>query len=155
MFGCTSGFTLFYFILFNYSKSLFICWHFQGFGDRLLSEIKKLAPKDVKIRVSNKSTALFFCSFLFKKFQPNFYLFYTDICTSRTSVLHLDWRINPCILGHIQTNVGVQARVWRRGTQSNSKKNILDSFWHSIVMIILRTVHFVIGFAFLVFGYHI
>lgn len=25
---------------------------FQGFGDRLLSEIRKLAPKDIKIRVS-------------------------------------------------------------------------------------------------------
>ena len=27
--------------------------HFKGFGDRLLSEVKKLAPKDIKIRVSN------------------------------------------------------------------------------------------------------
>jgi hypothetical protein len=25
---------------------------FQGFGDRLLSEIRKVAPKDIKIRVS-------------------------------------------------------------------------------------------------------
>ena len=25
---------------------------FKGFGDRLLSEVKKLAPKDIKIRVS-------------------------------------------------------------------------------------------------------
>lgn len=25
---------------------------FTGFGDRLLSEVKKLAPKDVKIKVS-------------------------------------------------------------------------------------------------------
>lgn len=29
--------------------------NFQGFGDRLLSEIKKLSPKDVQIKVS------FFC----------------------------------------------------------------------------------------------
>jgi hypothetical protein len=27
----------------------------SGFGDRLLSEVKKLAPKDIKIRVSDKS----------------------------------------------------------------------------------------------------
>lgn len=30
---------------------------FQGFGDKLLSEVKKLAPKDIKIRVS----ILIFC----------------------------------------------------------------------------------------------
>lgn len=26
---------------------------FKGFGDRLLSEVKKIAPKDIKIRVTN------------------------------------------------------------------------------------------------------
>lgn len=28
------------------------CRLFKGFGDRLLSELKKMSPKDVKIRVS-------------------------------------------------------------------------------------------------------
>lgn len=31
---------------------VFLIYLFQGFGDRLLSEIRKLAPKDMKIRVS-------------------------------------------------------------------------------------------------------
>ena len=31
---------------------MFLSVTFSGFGDRLLSEVKKLAPKDVKIRVS-------------------------------------------------------------------------------------------------------
>lgn len=32
---------------------------FQGFGDRLLSEVKKLAPKDVKIRISAPQERLY------------------------------------------------------------------------------------------------
>jgi hypothetical protein len=34
------------------SGFIFLIYIFQGFGDRLLSEIRKLAPKDIKIRVS-------------------------------------------------------------------------------------------------------
>jgi hypothetical protein len=37
---------------------MFLIYVFQGFGDRLLSEIRKLAPKDVKIRVSYVTCAL-------------------------------------------------------------------------------------------------
>lgn len=42
-----------------------------GFGDRLLSEVKKLAPKDVKIRVGTISfvfiTYYVWCSVAFKE----------------------------------------------------------------------------------------
>lgn len=44
---------------------------FVGFGDRLLSEVKKLAPKDVKIRVGAVSlvfiTYYVCCSVAFKE----------------------------------------------------------------------------------------
>lgn len=36
-----------------------------GFGDRLLSEVKKLAPKDVKIRVGAISLCLHFLHVVF------------------------------------------------------------------------------------------
>jgi len=32
---------------------------FKGFGDRLLSEVKKLAPKDIKIRISAPQERLY------------------------------------------------------------------------------------------------
>ena len=32
---------------------------FKGFGDRLLSEVKKLAPKDIKIRTSAPQERLY------------------------------------------------------------------------------------------------
>ena len=31
---------------------------FRGFGDRLLAEIRRLAPKDMKIRVSSSNSSL-------------------------------------------------------------------------------------------------
>lgn len=34
--------------------------NFPGFGDRLLSEVKKLAPKDIKIRVSLLALSVIF-----------------------------------------------------------------------------------------------
>ena len=34
----------------------------QGFGDKLLSEVRKLAPKDIKIRVSTKTFYYHVCS---------------------------------------------------------------------------------------------
>ena len=37
---------------------------FAGFGDRLLSEMKKLTPKDIKIRVSSKGHFVMTLSFL-------------------------------------------------------------------------------------------
>ena len=33
----------------------------SGFGDRLLSEVKKQAPKDIKIRVSTCQSVFKFC----------------------------------------------------------------------------------------------
>ena len=42
----------------DYLQFGFVCFLFAGFGDRLLSEVKKQAPKDIKIRVSMDKTKL-------------------------------------------------------------------------------------------------
>ena len=39
--------------------SLFLTSYGAGFGDRLLAEVKKLTPKDIKIRVSSLSASSF------------------------------------------------------------------------------------------------
>lgn len=41
---------------------------FKGFGDRLLSEVKKLAPKDIKIRVS---TLFLYCMLFLQEVLHN------------------------------------------------------------------------------------
>ncbi|XP_032457127.1 actin-related protein 1 isoform X4 [Nasonia vitripennis] len=52
---------------------------FRGFGDRLLSEIRRMAPKDVKIRVC----------------------FSTNICTAGAFVQHMDRRLYFGITRHV------------------------------------------------------
>ena len=56
-----------------------------GFGDRLLSEMKKLTPRDMKIRVSHCSTHTLDAVLVY---------YYTkliaDICPTRPTVLHVD-----------------------------------------------------------------
>lgn len=47
----------------NYNTSSFNFSFFTGFGDRLLSEVKKLAPKDIKIRVCMLSIILLALNF--------------------------------------------------------------------------------------------
>ena len=54
---CKENFELQHIISFNFS-------FFTGFGDRLLSEVKKLAPKDIKIRVCMLSIILLALNFL-------------------------------------------------------------------------------------------
>jgi hypothetical protein len=69
-----------------------------GFGDRLLAEVKKLTPKDIKIRVSYQfglctvvcsvySSALsygLYCIYLGK------FIIFVDISTSRSALFHMD-----------------------------------------------------------------
>lgn len=54
---CKENFELQHIISFNFS-------FFTGFGDRLLSEVKKLAPKDIKIRVCMLSIIFLALNFL-------------------------------------------------------------------------------------------
>jgi len=58
--------------------------NFQGFGDRLLSEIKKLAPKNMKLKVNNKTKKYIFSimlSILFHLFSliMGYILFYNNV----------------------------------------------------------------------------
>lgn len=92
---------------------------FKGFGDRLLQEIKKNVAKDMKIRVS----------------WLNFYIlkqlirdFLKDCCTSRTTVLDVDGRFDSGISGHLQENVDIETRVWRRRPACRSSENILEDY---------------------------
>ena len=55
---------------------------------------------------------------------------YTDISTPREVVLHVDWWLHPCLLGHLQEDVGIQARIRRYRTQVNSEKDVLSKFTH-------------------------
>ncbi|XP_045562809.1 beta-centractin isoform X1 [Salmo salar] len=108
----------------------------KGFGDRLLSEVKKLAPKDVKIKVFatlTLGTRLHMyeqhfqctkCLMLVQQLSsiselvvlchsPFISLIYSllDLCTPRTTLLHVDRGLHPCVTGHLQEDVGVKEGV--------------------------------------------
>lgn len=82
----------------------------KGFGDRLLSELKKSLPKDSKIRVSVITVILdlncrsFMNIFCFYRF-----IFHADRCAARKALFNLDGRIDFGIARYIQTNVGIKA----------------------------------------------
>ena len=113
---CKENFELQHIISFNFS-------FFTGFGDRLLSEVKKLAPKDIKIRVCMLSiillalnflklhittartgwwdiTCLTFLSVWLKVIRVLFHLFIfclsLDFSSSRKALLNMVWVSLPC-----------------------------------------------------------
>lgn len=82
----------------------------KGFGDRLLSELKKSLPKDSKIRVSVITVILDLncCSFM-NIFCCYRFIFHADRCATRKALFNLDGRIDFGIARYIQTNVGIKA----------------------------------------------
>ena len=72
----------------------------KGFGDRLLNETKKLALKDIKIKVRPRRPGA--------RFDP------ADLRAARTQVQHLDRRLDPRRSQHLPQAVGLGGDL-RRG----------------------------------------
>lgn len=74
---------------------------FKGFGDRLLSELRKHSAKDLKIRVRfdffKKQTMQMLITF----FNYNF----TDCCSSGTALFNVDGRFYFSFARYFQENV--------------------------------------------------
>lgn len=81
---------------------------FKGFGDRLLSELRKHSSKDLKIRVSTLNDY----SFINKNACCHtFCVFPIDCCAPGTSLLHVDGWIHFGIVGYFQKDVDLKERV--------------------------------------------
>lgn len=96
----------------------------KGFGDRLLLELKKSLPKDMKIRVS--VDALDDGRIRAHTLTTNSRI-QTDRGTARTTVFDMDGRLDFSIAGHIQEDVGLEAGIRWGGTPSYSSQDILNS----------------------------
>lgn len=95
---------------------------FKGFGDRLLSELKKCLPKDTKIRVRQSETITQF--FVVNKFLCVF--FCIDLCATGTPLLHMDGRLDSRFARHLQEDVDLEEGVRRRGSSGDSQENVLN-----------------------------
>lgn len=71
----------------------------KGFGDRLLLELKKSLPKDLKIRVSRRRN----CQFNEEEKIECLTIFWeiADCCTTRTALLNMDGRFDPSFIRYI------------------------------------------------------
>lgn len=95
----------------------------RGFGDRLLQELKKSLPKDMKIRVSDMRP-------LARQHRMAFdrsLWFHLDCGTTGATLLNMDGRFDFSIAGYIQENVGLEAGIRRGRTSSYPSQNILNS----------------------------
>lgn len=87
---------------------------FKGFGDRLLSEIKKHVAKDMKIRVSGREWTLPVGMMTYPWLMT-----ISDSSTARAPVLDLDGWFDPGLLGHVQEDVDLEAGVRRGGPEGD------------------------------------
>ena len=81
------------------SLNVCACVSYSGFGDRLLSEMKSLTPKDVKIRVSETGLDVLVsgAELVGVVCSSSLLTSSLDICSSRSFVLNVDG-VSPCIM---------------------------------------------------------
>lgn len=112
----------------------------KGFGDRLLQELKKSLPKDMKIRVSIHSFVLHL--HILKLMTRS--AFPTDCGTSRATVFYMDGRFDLSIAGYLQENVGLETGIRRRRSPCYSSQDILkfrNCFLSLVSFILIITNH--------------
>lgn len=96
---------------------------FRGFGDRLLSELKKSVSKDMKIRVCVQSPMNLPIGVVVVYEHSNLGV---DLCAAGATVLDVDGRLNSCLAGHVQENVDIQEGVRRGRSSGHTPQDVLD-----------------------------
>ena len=86
-------------------------YFYEGFGDRLFSEIKKLAPKDMKIKITAPQERMYTTWIGYVSLVSMMLSFIVSI----EMFFFIQW-FHSGLIGYLQTNVGVEGRIRRKGS---------------------------------------